>query len=336
MAMREDDRCRQRAIGGELAQQVSIAPCQASKSSRCFGTRRTGCALSPVTRQRRSGISSSTPSLMSSFTRPQTDESSIFVRALISLRVKSNPGHQPRKSTIFCCCAGSLPLSRTLSYAISDESETSVFMREETPRPPPPGTPRQRSSSAFASRDRRSWLGFLLLVMKSLERFREPRALADLAALPRCRLQLPGGNLLPLRHAQLTMQRPRLLDRPGNPVLRFACHLDLLSKLARLSPSPPSQARSADSKESATQVSRPPSISPNPSPDHSRDCAAPPPTSHPPLPTQLSYQATRNRTATSASDETDTPPPAQASHMPDTSPPAPANPPSPTDVKRHP
>src|SRR5574337_1459134 len=213
MAMREDDRCRQRAIGGELAQQLAIGKTHANRSVLGGGTRRTGCALSPVTRQRRSGISSSTPSLMSSFTRPHTDDSSIFVRALISLRVKSKPGHQPRKSTIFCCCAGSLPFSRTLSYAIKDESATSVFMRAETPRPPPPGTPRRRSSSAFASRDRRSWLGFLLLVMKALQRFREPRALADLAALPRCRLQLPGGDLLSLRHAQLAMQRPRLLDR---------------------------------------------------------------------------------------------------------------------------
>src|SRR5574337_778121 len=170
MAMREDDRCRQRAIGGELAQQLAIGKTHANRSVLGGGTRRTGCALSPVTRQRRSGISSSTPSLMSSFTR-------------------------------------------TLSYAIKDESATSVFMRAETPRSPPPGTPRRRSSSAFASRDRRSWLGFLFLVMKSLQRLGEPRALADLAALPRWRLQLPGGDLLSLRHAQLAMQRPRLLDR---------------------------------------------------------------------------------------------------------------------------
>src|SRR5574340_1574249 len=150
----------------EAAKEVDGERLHANRSVLGGGARRTGCALSPVTRQRRSGISSSTPSLMSSFTRPHTEHSSICVRALISLRVKSKPGHQPRKSTIFCCCAGSLPFSRTLSYAISDESATSVFMRAETPRSPPPGTPRRRSSSAFASRDRRSWLGFLLLVMK--------------------------------------------------------------------------------------------------------------------------------------------------------------------------
>src|SRR5574337_207530 len=269
MAMREDDRCRQRAIGGELAQQLAIGKTHANRSVLGGGTRRTGCALSPVTRQRRSGISSSTPSLMSSFTRPHTEHSSICVRALISLRVKSKPGHQPRKSTIFCCCAGSLPFSRTLSYAISDESATSVFMRAETLRPPPPGTPRRRSSSAFASRDRRSCRS---LPLAALRRHARHLLRAVLLAPDRRRDRL--RILRPMRR-DLLRQR---LETTATTQLRLRHHT-LLSMLAPPAPSPPSRVPTADSKESATQVSPPPNTSPSPSPDHSRDCAALPPTS---------------------------------------------------------
>src|SRR5262252_2081910 len=52
---------------------------------------------------------------------------------------------------------------------------------------------------------------FLLLRMEARERLREPRPRAEFPALPGGAGQFLRGNFLPLRHAQLLVERPGVL-----------------------------------------------------------------------------------------------------------------------------